>query len=207
MAKLLLVRHGHVEGIEPPRFRGRADLALTSKGQAQAREVAHCIAARWRPVRVYASPLQRCRQTAGEIASACGVPTVVLDGLNDLDYGAWQGRTHAEMQRHSPALYDRWFAAPDLVRFPGGESLQDLAARTAEVLRLALERHGGDTLVLVGHDSSLRAMLLQLLELPLARYWRLICAPASLSEADLETSGARVISINETQHLGRTQSP
>jgi probable phosphoglycerate mutase len=43
------------------------------------------------------------------------------------------------------------------VRFPGGESLQDLVARTADTLRFILEHHVGDTVVLVGHDSVNRA--------------------------------------------------
>ena len=33
MAKLLLVRHGHVEGIQPERFRGRTDVALSAEGR------------------------------------------------------------------------------------------------------------------------------------------------------------------------------
>jgi hypothetical protein len=59
------------------------------------------------------------------------------------------------------------------VRFPDGESPQDLAARTADALRLVLARHGNDTIVLVGHDSVNRALLLQLMDLPLSAYWRI----------------------------------
>ena len=45
MTKILLARHGHVEGIRPARFRGRADLALTAAGVAEAEALARRIAA------------------------------------------------------------------------------------------------------------------------------------------------------------------
>jgi probable phosphoglycerate mutase len=50
VTKLLLTRHGHVEGIKPARFRGRAELALTPTGLAQATALAKRIAGQWKPV-------------------------------------------------------------------------------------------------------------------------------------------------------------
>jgi phosphoserine phosphatase len=201
MAKVLLVRHGHVEGIEPARFRGRSDVPLTEQGRSQARAAAECIAERWRPSVVYVSPLERCVQTAREICAASSAPSVVVEDLNDLDYGAWRWKTHAEVRAQWPELFDRWFAAPQLVRFPEGESLQELIARTADVLRMVLEQHGNDTVVLVGHDSGIRALLLQLLDQPLSAYWRLALEPASVSEVDIVAREVRVLGINETRHL------
>ena len=55
MTKILLTRHGHVEGILPERFRGRAELALTRKGVAEAEALAARIARAWRPAVVYTS--------------------------------------------------------------------------------------------------------------------------------------------------------
>jgi broad specificity phosphatase PhoE len=59
------------------------------------------------------------------------------------------------------------------MRFPEGESLHELVARGADALRLVVKHHSDDTMVLVGHDSVNRAMLLQLLDQPLSAYWRL----------------------------------
>ena len=88
------------------------------------------------------------------------------------------------------------------MRFPGGESLQDMVARTGEALRLVRERHpaAGETVVLVGHDSVNRALLLQLLDQPLSAYWRLAQSPCAVNEIDLG-SGVSVQRINETFHL------
>jgi phosphoserine phosphatase len=168
MTTIVLTRHGHVEGIRPERFRGREDLALTQRGAAQARSVAKYIATEWHPTKVYTSPMRRRVATGSAISGACHVEACVLDGLNDLDYGAWQFKTYREVESTQPPLFAEWFAARHLVRFPEGESLQDLVARTADALRFVLKHHVDDTVVLVGHDSVNRALLLQLLDRPLS---------------------------------------
>lgn len=206
MVKLLLVRHGHVEGIQPERFRGRTDVALTPEGRRQAKATADCIASRCGSVVIYTSPLQRCVQTASEIAGACGTELAVQEDLNDLNYGSWQWQLHTDVRAKWPGLFDRWLTAPHLVRFPEGESLQDLLVRTANVVRMALKRHPIETVVLVSHDSVIRAILLQLLDQPVSAYWRLSPAPCSISEVDMLGHGARIISINETHHLGTAPS-
>jgi phosphoserine phosphatase len=201
LTKILLVRHGHVEGIKPERFRGRAELALTHRGVSEAQAVARRIASAWRPVTVYTSPMQRCIETGHAIAKACGVESQAIDELNDVDYGAWQFRSYEEIEKAEPQLFAAWFATPHLVRFPNGESLQDMVARTADALRLVLDRHVEDTVVLVGHTSVNRALLVQLVDQPLSAYWRLAQAPCCINEIDVVGGRIEIVRINETQHL------
>ncbi len=201
MTKILLTRHGHVEGIEPKRFRGRADLALTGRGRAEAEAVAQRIASGWRPSMIYTSPLKRCIATGAAISKVCNVDARALDVLNDIDYGAWQSRSYEEMREANPEVFAAWFATPHLVRFPDGESLQDLVARTADALRFVLARHADETVILVGHDSINRALLLQLLEQPLSSYWRMIQDPCCINEIDVVGGHVRALRINETHHL------
>jgi broad specificity phosphatase PhoE len=201
VTKLLLTRHGHVDGIKPKRFRGRAELALTELGLAQADALAGRIARQWKPSVIYTSALQRCVVTGSKIGKACGVASTPLDGLMDLDYGAWQMRIQDEVKAEAPELYRRWHVAPHLMRFPQGESLQDLIARTSDALRLVLARHAGQTVVMVGHDSVNRALLLQLLDQPLSAYWKLAQDPCTLNEVDIEGDAILVHRINDTSHL------
>jgi len=202
MTKILLSRHGHVEGIQPARFRGRAELALTERGLAEADALARRIADNWKPAAVFTSPLQRCVLTGTRIAAACGIKGEVREGLGDIDYGAWQMRTHDEVSAESPDAYRQWRSAPQLTRFPKGESLQDVVARTSDVLREALLRYPEQTVVLVGHDSVNRVLLLQLLGMPLAAYWRLVQDPCTLNEVEIFAGGdVRVQRVNDTSHL------
>src|SRR5438477_11135677 len=105
MTKLILVRHGHVEGISPERFRGRAELPLTETGHRGADATAKRIAASWRPAAVYTSPLGRCVEADAAIGTALGLAPSVLLRLNDFAHRHWQGMSR-------PLPYDR--CPPDL---------------------------------------------------------------------------------------------
>jgi broad specificity phosphatase PhoE len=204
MTKILLTRHGHVEGIQPERFRGRMELPLTDVGLSQARNLAEYIASQCKPTAIYTSPMGRCIATAEFIAKATDAPFEICAGLNDLDYGAWQGHLHSEMKTVSPKLYLEWYRAPQLVRFPDGESLQDMAARTADVLRLLLHRHPDETVVVVGHDSVNRVLLTQLIDSPLAAFWRFAQTPCCVNEIDIVDGDVRIVRMNDTGHLLRS---
>jgi phosphoserine phosphatase len=201
MTKVLLIRHGHVEGIKPERFRGRADLELTGRGHREAQAVAGVIATAWRPKAIYTSPLKRCVATAAAISQACAVPWRVLNELSDIDYGEWQLRSYEEVKATHPALFAAWLTTPHLIKFPKGESLQDLVVRSADALRFLLVHHPDQTVVAVGHDSVNRALLLQLLDQPLSAYWRTEQDPCCINEIDIVDGGVRVRCINETYHL------
>jgi broad specificity phosphatase PhoE len=201
MTILLLVRHGHVDGIKPERFRGRADLALTETGRRQAELLARRIAAHWAPNSISTSPLQRCVATGEAIARACDVQCEPLAGLIDLDYGAWQSLTYDDARAKNPDFFAAWFATPHLVGFPDGESLQDVAARTADVLRLVVSRNEADTIVLVGHDSVNRVLLTQILDLPLSAYWRFAQNPCCINEIEVAGRSFQLRRMNDTAHL------
>ena len=194
---LVLVRHGVVEGIDPERFRGRTDLPLTVEGERQAAQAAKSIAAQYRPAAIYTSPMRRCIVTGAAIARACGVAPKVLDSLNDIAYGTWQWKTPDEVRAREPELLERWYRAPQLVRFPGGESLQDAAVRAADSIRFALEYHRGNAIVCVTHDTVIRLMLLQFFGLALDAYRRFSPKPAGITEVRLSDAAATVIRLNE----------
>lgn len=201
MTRIVLVRHGHVEGIDPPRFRGRMDVPLSELGERQAERTAERISTQWTASAIYSSPLRRCLQTSQAIGRKTGLDAQPIEGLHDLDYGDWQWKTFEEARRLDPVLFEQWFSTPHLVRFPGGDCLQDLILRTADALRMALSVHAEQTVVLVGHDSVNRALLLQLLDMPLSAYWRLSQSPCAISEVVVEAEKVQVARINETAHL------
>jgi len=198
--KLILVRHGHVEGIAPPRFRGRKEVPLTALGRNQAVATGARIASEWKVDAVYTSPMSRSSDTARAIAGHYGLVPQTITELVDFDYGEWGWKTHEEVREGWQGLYDLWFSTPQLVRVPGGDTLQELALRTADALRLMLEAHRDRTVVAVGHDSVNRALLLQLLDLPLSGYWRLEQYPCCINEIDIDRH-VSVHRINEHGHL------
>ncbi len=155
----------------------------------------------WNPAAIYTSPLKRGLDTGAPIARICGLEASPLPPLIDLDYGRWNWKTYEEAKAEDAELFERWFSSPQLVRFPDGESLQDLIARAADILRLVRERHPNETVVLVGHDSVNRALLVQLLDQPLSAYWRLEQSPCAINEVEIGSARIRVKRINDTCHL------
>ena len=204
MTTVILVRHGHVEGIRPARFRGRQPLPLSEQGLMEAEMTAQRVVSAWAPTAIYTSSLQRCVATGAAIGRACGVDPIAISDLDDLDYGNCQWKTFQEVEEQWPRLYAQWFTAPQFVRFPNGEALQDIVLRSANALRRVIEGFPDAAVVLVGHESINRAMLLQLLDQPLSAYWRIAQDPCAINVIEIEGSVARVLSVNDTGHLRRS---
>ena len=201
MTKLILVRHGHVEGISPERFRGRAALPLTELGRREAETTAAHVAASWRPAAIYTSPMGRCVDTGAAIGKPLGLTASAMLGLNDIDYGDWQGLTADQARARWPGELDTWYRHPDWGAIPGGETLQQVLARAVAALREVVQRHPEDAVVLVSHDSVNRVLLLHALELPLSRYWRFKQNPCCINELDFDADGFVILGINQTGHL------
>ena len=201
MTKIILTRHGHVEGITPEHFRGRLDLPLTALGHRQIVATSRRINAAWRIAAIHTSPMSRCVITGQAVAAPSGLTASPLPGLNDIDYGKWQGLTREEAAARWPDALATWYRAPQLAQPPGGETLQDLLARAAAMLRDLVAGHRDETIVLVGHDSVNRVILMHALDLPLSRYWSLKQEPCAINELDFVDGSFAVGTINETYHL------
>ena len=201
MIRIILVRHGHVDWLAPERFRGRAELPLSDLGRRQAQAAAGYIAATWKPEAVYTSPLGRCRETGAAIAAPFRIKAQSSDGFADIDYGKWQGLTRDEAEERWPDEIELWFRAPHLAMIPGGETLTALLSRATAALQDIALHHRDATVVLVGHDSVNRVLLLFALELPLSRYWHVRQAPCCINELFCDNSSFVIGSINQTQHL------
>jgi broad specificity phosphatase PhoE len=160
--RFILVRHGQTEWNRVERFRGRADIPLNSTGVEQAKRAAMRLADE--PIAtVYASPLTRTMQTAELIAAPHTLRVEPEPALLDIAYGAWQGWTPDEAAQRAPDLYRQWLRSPEQVRFPGGESLEDVRARAMCAIQGWAARHEGRTVVLVSHEMVGKVVMASML--------------------------------------------
>lgn len=201
MTRLLLIRHGEVQGIDPPVFRGRLDLPLTSRGVRQAEATANHLVGRASLGTIYCSPLSRCVRTADAICAPFQTSAISHPELNDISYGAWSGMSLDEARKQWPEEVMLWLTAPHAMRIPGGESLQELASRTTEALIDILHGHPHGTVALVTHDSVIRVLLCHALGLPLSSYWLFAPSPCGISRLAFNDRRFTLESFNETQHL------
>ncbi|HET9552085.1 MAG TPA: histidine phosphatase family protein, partial [Anaeromyxobacteraceae bacterium] len=110
-----------------------------------------------RPVALYASTSRRAIETAAPIARALGLPLALEPALCEVDFGRLEGLGFDAIERDFPEAWRAWMERPAEVRFPGGESLADVAARTERASARIAARHPGAAVVVVSHGGPIRA--------------------------------------------------
>jgi len=175
VSEVVLVRHGETEWSRSMRHTGRTDIPLLPAGEAQAHEVAPRLARRDFAL-VLASPMQRARRTA-ELAGFGDRAEVDRD-LCERDYGEYEGRTTKAIRVERPG-WDVW--RDDC---PGGETLEQLAARADRVIGRA-GAVDGDTLVFA-HSHLLRTLAARWIGLAPGGGGKLVLGTATLSVLGFE---------------------
>ena len=120
----------------------------------------------------WSGPALRARQTA----EALGLRATVATELDECDFGAWRGRTLAELDDEDPVAVAAWIEDPAAAPH-GGESLLELLDRVSGWLE-ARAAEGG-RVVAVTHAGVIRAALVCALDAPPLAFWRFDVAPLS----------------------------
>jgi len=194
-----MVRHGQTPttGKELP---GRAPgLHLSDTGQAQARSAAERIAAMTKVDAIYASPLERTRETAAPIAAALGLKVKIDRGLLEADFGEWTG-DELKVARRRP----EWKVVqqhPSGFRFPGGESFTEMQARMVTTLGRLTGEHPGQTIVVVSHADPIKAAVAHALGTHLDLFQRIVISPCSVSTVLYSDGGPMVLGVNSVGDL------
>jgi probable phosphoglycerate mutase len=152
-------------------------------------------------VAVYSSPLSRSVKTAEAIASHYNMKVQIHPGLADIDYGEWQGLSPEEAHQRWPEEIEAWYNQPQLARIPGGETLDELRARAMRTVNELVDRHPGDSIVLVGHTVINRIILLGVLGLGNERFWRIKQDTCAINVFEAEAGDFVLVSLNDTCHL------
>lgn len=146
--KLYAARHGETQWNLEDKVCGRTDLPLTEKGHQQAALLAEKVGD-LRIDLIIASPMLRARQTAAPAAEKWKIPMILDDRLIEQDYGIFEGEN-----RFSDGFLNnkRMFA----YRYPGGESMMDVAARVYDLIGDIKREHAGKNVLLVCHGGVCR---------------------------------------------------
>ena len=191
---VLLVRHGATPttGIKLP---GRAPgLHLSDAGRRQAEAAARRIAELRHVTAVYASPIDRARETAVPIAQSLGVALRIERDLAELDVGEWTGLSLAQARRRK-----EWTIIqnhPSGFRFPEGESFMECQTRMTAAIARLVERHRGGTIVAVSHADPIKLYTAYALGTPLDLFQRLVIATASITVIAWPRDVPGVLTVN-----------
>jgi len=203
MALFYFIRHGESEWNAENRLCGRTDVPLSDAGRRQAARLAERLRA-LPPDTIYTSPLRRALATAEIIAAGTGLTPRVDERIGEVNYGAWEGRTFAEIMAHDGDAYRAWDADPAAVSPPGGESGGQALARIVLFLEELGARHTGqrEYIIVVCHKTVCRLAVCHVLGLPASEYRRrLSMENAALNIIAPSESGWRLVLLNDTSHL------
>ena len=198
MAVLHLLRHGERDpagGVLPGRMPG---VALTVRGRAEIAAVAEHLAQE-SIAAIYASPLQRTRESAEIVAARLGLPIAFCDELLELDFGEWTGLTFDAIR--ADPRWQAWSSRRSLACIPGGETMREVQRRAVEALMAINERHGSDAVLVVSHGDVIRAALVFALGMPLDFFNRIEVVQGSISTIRIDQGGIRVTALNHRPRL------
>lgn len=193
---LLLVRHGQTPttgATLPGRAKG---LHLADQGRTQAGAVATRIAGLRNVKAVYASPLERTRETAAPIAKALDLKVKAERGLLECEFGEWTGAKLADLRKKPE--WETVQRHPSGFRFPGGESFTEMQARMVSTLDRLAAAHRGETIVAVSHADPIKAAVAHALGTHLDLFQRIVISPCSVSAILVGPGGPIVLAVNST---------
>ena len=206
--RLFLIRHGETLANREFRYIGARDDALSESGERQAEQLAAALATL--PLSaIYSSPLQRACKTALAIATAHQCEVQVASELRECDFGAWEGRTRAEVLAGNPEDVQRlqaWERDPATAP-PGGESFAAMQQRVCAFVEQLTQKHPDQSLALVSHVGPIKVLLASALDAPLSASFRIFLDPATISVIDWQPGGRALVRlVNSHAHLGWTEA-
>ena len=200
MTRVYVIRHGQTAWNLEEVFRGRADIPLdeTGKkevhlaGEALINETIHAI---------YSSPLSRSMETAENIAKFQNVDVAPLHEIIDISYGDWEGKPLAEVQGKFPDLYGRWLKEPHNIRFPNGETLEEVGSRAMEAVNRLVTKHKDENIALVAHRVPNKVICCALIGIDYSNFWRIQQDTASTNLFVFKDDQWIVSFLNDTSYL------
>ena len=190
---LLLIRHA-AHDLLGKAVAGRASgLSLNAHGREEALQLAERLSTA--PIAaVYSGPLERVRETAAPLAQRLGLTPRVDAGLHEIDFGAWTGRTFAELD--ADAMWPVWVNRRSEAHPPGGETIPAVQRRIIDTIERLRRAHGAEMVALVSHGDVIKAALAAYLGMSLDGLERFDIAPASVSILACGDGWSKVTQLN-----------
>lgn len=195
---VLLIRHAFPDATRNRLYGTTPGIHLSEHGREQAARLAERLSG-VRLAAVYSSPLERCVETAEAIAAERRLEVEALSDLGEVEYGEWTGRTFRMLRRTT--LWRRVHEVPSSVRFPGGESLEEVRERGVRAVDSIAARHPRRAVAAVSHGDVIRLVLAYHAGIHIDLFQRLVADRASVSAVALGEGAPRVLRMNDTGTL------
>lgn len=194
MTKILLIRHGDTDYVDEA-LAGRIDSPLNDLGWEQANRVAAAI--QHLPISaIYASPLIRTQQTAKPLADSLNLEIKLSQGLNQVDFGQWQGLSFEDLIKDPN--WQAFQLNPATVKIPGGEDGFMVRERVALAIKEIVKDNQIDSIIACfSHGSIIRHTISYFIGLPIDNLNQIRIAPASISTLNVKGDAGKVYHLNQ----------
>ena len=196
---VLLIRHGQTPTTGktlPGRAKG---LHLAEVGHEQARAMAQRLSVLKKLDAIYASPLERARETAAPLAKARQLPVRMEKGLLECEFGEWTGAELKDlMKKPEWTTVQRY---PSGFRFPGGESFIEMQTRISSTVHRLAAAHVGGVIACVSHADPIKAVVAEALGTHLDLFQRISISTCSVSAIAYGPAGPNVLCVNSVGDL------
>lgn len=212
MLAVVFVRHA-VTAVTGQRLGGLTPTSLSEEGRGQAEAVARRLAG-LDVLAVCSSPVDRATETAARIADPHGLDVDLVDGVREVDYGAWTDRPLDDVREED--LWGPIQQTPSRVTFPAGESIRQAQWRAVDAVERLVREHDATrpesddeppsppTIVVVSHADIIKAAVAHFVGSPLDHFQRFAVGPASVTTLLLATTGMPLlVGLNDRGHLNR----
>ena len=198
---IYFLRHGETTSSVSGGYCGVLDLDLTPEGYQMAEDFANAYQdLPWQAI--FASPLTRAIATATPLAKKLGMGIQQRDGLKEIAYGNWEGKTPEQVNLEYHDEYVEWLADPGWNSPTGGEKGIDIARRSSEVLEEIEQNYPSGNVLVVSHKATIRIMLCSLLGIDVGRYRDRISMPvASVTIVEFTDRGPLLKILGDRSHL------
>jgi broad specificity phosphatase PhoE len=193
--ELIIVRHGLPERVQ--KASGAADPALAPEGHEQSRRLAQYLSTE-RIDAIYASPLNRARQTAAPLAQLLNTEPTVVDEIAEFDRNASE---YIPLEELKAANDPRWHALMAGEWEDHGESPEQFRSRVVDAFETIISEHGSERVVAVCHGGVINQYLAHVLQISTTVGF-FYPAYTSIHRVSASRSGVRsILSVNEIAHL------
>jgi probable phosphoglycerate mutase len=193
---VLLVRHGQTPTTGKVLPGRAAGLHLADAGREQAQRAAARIAELPKVDAIYASPLERARETAAPIAAARSMKVRIDKGLLECDFGDWTGAELAALMKKPE--WQTVQRAPSTFTFPNGESFTAMQTRIVSAVDRIRAAHPGGVVVCVSHADPIKALVAHAMGTHIDLFQRIVISTCSITAIAYGTGAPVVLTVNST---------
>lgn len=182
MKKLYLIRHAHTKDNEMEKYSGYSDTDLSETGKIQAEELNEFLKKNIKIDKIYTSILKRTAKTIGEYANSENIELEKIEGLNEMNFGNFDGLSLNEIKERYPEDYQDFMRGKIEFKFPKGEDIQEFYDRNINSFKdIVKECEDVDTVMICAHMGTLRNILSYLLVDSFRLHWNIRIENATIT--------------------------